>query len=377
MLTVVHFLDSPSFGGTEQVVLHLLASLDRSRWRHLLYYHAGPGITALVDGARRLSIESKAVPRMQGAAALAGFMQFLAQLKADQATIFHAHLNWLLSCKYGLIAAAISRVPVRVASSHQYMMPPWGRTVYAQQQVVAATVQRYLAVSGAVALQLEKTFHVRPDKIQVVHNTIPLNGFTSQSDPGKRAELWGETSRPIVLTVARLDKQKGLAYLLEAATLVPEASFVLAGSGPERGALESQVRAQGLEGRVRFLGYRQDVPELLASCDVFVLPSLYEGFSVSILEAMAAGKPVVATDVGGTREALIHGETGFLVPPGDSAALANAIKTILADSILARKMGGAGRCRVQHEFSAERMGEQVTSVYNELLRACQYVARGV
>jgi glycosyltransferase involved in cell wall biosynthesis len=171
----------------------------------------------------------------------------------------------------------------------------------------------------------------------------------------------------VVLTVARLDEQKGHCYLLEAAAQVPEAQFVLAGDGPLRASLEAQARSLGVEDRVKFLGYRSDIADLLADCDVFVLPSLYEGLPLSILEAMSAGKPVIATHIGGTDEAVIAGETGLLVPPADSAALAAAIRSLLTDRPLAQRLATAGRARVAQEFSAAKMVQQVIAVYDELL----------
>jgi glycosyltransferase involved in cell wall biosynthesis len=171
----------------------------------------------------------------------------------------------------------------------------------------------------------------------------------------------------MVLTLARLDKQKGLHYLLEAAALIPEAMFVLAGEGPERPALEAQTRALGLNHRVVFLGYRDDVGDLLASCDLFVLPSLFEGLPLSVLEAMAAGKPVVATAIGGTDEAIVHGETGLLVHPADPVALARAIRTAVSDPVLSQRLGAAGRARAQQEFAAESMVRRITEIYDEIL----------
>ncbi len=142
---------------------------------------------------------------------------------------------------------------------------------------------------------------------------------------------------------------------------------MLVGDGPERGALESQVATLGLRDRVQFLGYRPDIPGLLAGCDLFVLPSLYEGLPLSILEAMAAGKPVVATAIGGTDEVIVPDCTGLLVPPGDAPALATAIRTLLADPPLARRLARAGQARVATMFSAAQMVRQVTQVYDELL----------
>jgi len=365
--TIVHFVDSATFGGTEQALLHLLAGLDRDRWRPVLFHHSGPGIEPLLEGARRLNVGTRAVPRMQGMRTISGLPRFLRHLRAEHPTVFHAHLNWLLSCKYGLVAAALARVPAIVATAQNYMLPPWGRTVYLQQQLVVGGVDRYIAVSHAVAQQLRETFRVPAGKLQVVHNSIPLAPFEVAANESLRASLGGATGRAIVLTVARLDEQKGHRYLLEAAALVPEVTFVLSGDGPERGALEAQAKALGLENRVNFLGYRRDVPALLASCDVFVLPSIYEGFPLSVLEAMAAGRPVVATAVGGTAEAVIHNQTGLLVPPADSAAIASAIRNILSDPPIARRLGAAGKARVHQEFSAEATVQRLAQAYEDLL----------
>jgi glycosyltransferase involved in cell wall biosynthesis len=170
-----------------------------------------------------------------------------------------------------------------------------------------------------------------------------------------------------VLTVARLESQKDHATLIEAVPRVPDARFVLVGEGGERRALESRARALGVSDRVRFLGLRGDIADLLAISDVFVLPSLYEGLPLSILEAMAAGKPVVASSIPGIDEVVVDGETGLLVPPRDPAALAASIRLLLTDSDLRVRLGDAGRERVHGTFSLERMVEGVVAVYQEAL----------
>jgi glycosyltransferase involved in cell wall biosynthesis len=173
----------------------------------------------------------------------------------------------------------------------------------------------------------------------------------------------------VVLTMARLDAAKGLGHLLGAAAQVPEALFVVAGEGPLRGVLEARARQLELDGRFRFLGQRWDVPGLLGAADLFVLPSLSEGLPLTVLEAMAAGTPVVATDVGGTSEALVHGETGLLVPPADAAALAGAIRTLLADRGRAERLAAAARVRIREHFSAETMVRGITGIYEDILSA--------
>src|SRR4029453_11595231 len=149
-----------------------------------------------------------------------------------------------------------------------------------------------------------------------------------------RAELIAGRPDYVILTPARLHPQKGHEYLLAAAAQIPDATFVLAGDGPLRSELEVRARELGIAGRCLFLGERADVPDLLAAADLFVLPSLFEGLPVSILEAMAAGRPVVATAIGGTDEVVTTEQTGLLVPPRDPVAIAAAIRGLRAEPAL-------------------------------------------
>jgi glycosyltransferase involved in cell wall biosynthesis len=203
----------------------------------------------------------------------------------------------------------------------------------------------------------------------VIPNGISLTAFDQTTQVDRHADGAGTTQQPIVLTIARLHEQKGLNYLLEAAVSVPEAVFLLAGDGPDRVNLEAQAQALGLGQRVVFLGHRRDVPALLATCDVFVLPSLYEGMPLSILEAMAARKPVIATAIGGIDEVIAPDKTGLLVPPHDSGALAAAIRSLLFDRTRAQQLAANGRVRVEQDFAAEVMVRRVVQIYDELLGA--------
>lgn len=365
--TVFHFTDTSGFGGAEQALLHLLAGLDRRRWRPVLLHHPGAGLAPLLEGARALDVELRAVPPLpmgrQGAARIPGLVRLL---RDERPAVFHAHLTWPLACKYGLVAAIAARVPAVFATVQLFMELPYDRSARAQQRLIAAGVDAYIAVSCHVARRLRQVFGIPERKIAVVHNAIPLAAERPVEAVGAPGERQPNGS-PSVLTIARLDPQKGLDYLLDAAARVPQARFALAGDGPERARLEARARALGLEDRVSFLGYRRDIPELLARCDLFVLPSLFEGLPLAALEAMAAGRPVIATAVGGTDEAVIHGETGILVPPADPDALARAIRALLAAPALAERLASAGRARVRREFGAETMVERVETLYARAL----------
>jgi glycosyltransferase involved in cell wall biosynthesis len=367
--TAVHFSDAATFGGTERSLLYLLAGLDRRRWRPVLFHLPEPGVAPLVDEARRLGVELRAAPAPLGVRGLAGVPRLARLVRAERPAVFHAHLTYPLSCKFGLLAAGLARVPAVVATAQLFVDRRQTALVSAQHRVASASVGRFLAVSNEVANQLRRRFGVPAHKLEVVHNGIAAEPLAALApDPALRAALLaGGPERPIVLTPARLDGQKGHRYLVEAAARVPDALFVFAGDGDERAALEAQSRSLGVSDRVRFLGYRSDVPALLAACDLFVLPSLYEGLPLSILEAMAAGAPVVASRIGGNDEAVVHGETGLLVPPADPAALAAAVRTVLGDADLGRRLVAAARARVRQEFSAEAMVRKVDRAYEELL----------
>jgi len=378
MRSVCFFTDTRGFGGAEQALLTLMAGLDRERWQPTLIYHPAPGVAPLVEGARKLAAGLWAVPPMpdggEGARRLPSFAR---ALRAKRPAVFHAHLVWPLACKFGLVAALLARVPAVVATQQVFVDFYLDASIYWQQRLIAAGAGRYLPVSHDLARRLRQRLHIPDRKMQVIHNGIPLEPFERPANAALRASLSRASGRPIILTAARLDPQKGLTYLLEAVAGVPEAQLVIAGDGPERASLEAQAAGLGLADRVVFLGFRRDIPDLLAGCDLFFLPSLYEGLPIAVLEAMAAGKPVIATAIGGTDEVITSGVNGLLVPPADPGALATAIRTLLHDQALGERLASAGQVRIRQEFSAGNMVRQVTQVYEDLLMQRKVANGGV
>ena len=209
-------------------------------------------------------------------------------------------------------------------------------------------------------------------RARVIPNGIDLDSWQMPPRDEARRALELSPEDFVVATVGRLHKQKGHKYLLQAAVEVlrerPNARFLIAGYGPLREELEARAQALNLAGRVRFLGYRRDVETLLSASDLFVLPSLWEGMSNAVLEAMAAGRPVVATAVDGNVEQVADGETGLLAPPADAGALAEAILRLAREPERARRMGLAGRRRVEEQFGLERMTRAYLDFYAELLK---------
>jgi glycosyltransferase involved in cell wall biosynthesis len=366
--SIFYYTDSRTLGGAEQALLMLIEALDRTEWEPALLLEAGPGVEAVSEPARALGIPVRLVPPLPlGLAGARRVPAFARLLRSERPDVFHAHLSWPLAAKYGLVSALFARVPAVVATVQLVPEMELDRSSRLQLRAIARRAGCSIAVSRDIKAELVTRFGWPAGRIEIVHNAVDLDRFQAAEAPRLRAELTGGEDRPVVLTAARLDEQKGHPVLFRAAAELPEALFVLAGEGPRRVELQELAAELGIGDRVLFLGHRTDIPELLAACDVFALPSLYEGSSLAVLEAMAARRAVVSSAIGGTDELLTDGESGMLVPPGDPGALAAALRRLLGDGELRAALGHAARERVERDFSRAAMTERVTGIYRRLL----------
>jgi glycosyltransferase involved in cell wall biosynthesis len=264
----------------------------------------------------------------------------------------------------------VARVPVALASKRSLDTYPKRPDRWACG-VVNNLADCVTANAEAVRRHVQAVERCRPDKIVVIPNGVDLRRFRGVQSAPTTPPVELPHSGPILGSVARLSPKKGQATLLEAAALVsrrrPDATFVLVGEGPQRAELGAHADRLGLNGRLRFLGPVENPVPLLSRMDIFVLPSHMEGMSNALLEAMAAGRPVVATDVGGNAEVVLDGVTGLLVPPRDPCRMADALLALLDDPARAGAMGAAGRARVEDHFSAGVMVRRLEGLYRELL----------
>ena len=240
------------------------------------------------------------------------------------------------------------------------------------ERALAARTDALIAVAPwvrddllAMGIGTEDQWHVVPVGVDLT----PL--LEDRPDPARsRLLLDLPADGPVVGIVGRLSPVKDHATFLRAAVRIsvasPDTTFVVAGDGPDRAALQLEARAL-LGDRIRFLGWVNDIPTLYAACDVVALTSRTEGTPVALIEAAAAGIPVVATDVGGVAEVVRDGSTGCTVPAGDDVAVAAAILSLLQDPARARDMGEAGAAHVRSRFSRERMADDLGALYTELL----------
>jgi len=270
----------------------------------------------------------------------------------------------------GLLAARLAgarMVVSRVDLGHE--RPGFGPLHRRVEKLVAARADVVCANAAAVARLCIAEEGCAPDRVAVVRNGIDLRRFDQLAARAPDGPV--PDGGPVVAVVANLWPVKDHRTLVEAAALVrrriPDVRFALVGDGPERGYLERRIGELGLGDAVRLLGTRYDVPAILARAAAFCLPSRAEGLSNAIMEAMAAGLPVVATDAGGNAELVQHGGTGFVVPVGDAGGMAGRLVELLSDRGLARGMGHRGRAAAERELSLDRKQAAYGDLYCRLL----------
>jgi glycosyltransferase involved in cell wall biosynthesis len=231
-------------------------------------------------------------------------------------------------------------------------------------------VDGVIAASEAIGAMLVEDGIPR-DRIYTVHEGIDVDRVAGVAPANVRAEFWMPTQAPVIGNIGALVPHKGQRYLIDAVPLVmrefPDVRVVIVGEGELRPALEHQIRELHLEKHVFLTGFRTDVLSLLKGFDIFVLSSVTEGLGTSLLDAMAAARPIVATTAGGIPEAIVDGETGLLVPPRDAHGLAEAILRLIGNPAECERMGRAGLTRVQERFSAARMVADTLTVYERLV----------
>lgn len=367
-MTIAHLVIGGDVAGGQMVALQL-ARAARDRGDRVVFISPSRGpFTELVEreGMQTYVVDVSRTFRVGG---LVRLVQLLRSLDVD---VLHTHT--------ALAANALSRIGGRLGGasvvSHLHIENHFrpnraARAVYALlDNATARLASRVIAVSESTARALvAQGYPVR--LVQVVHNGIDVAAH-AQGGTGLRAELGIDDATPLMLEIGRLCDVKGQRELVEAIAQVPGVHAALAGDDLEQGGAYRELLAQlarerGVADRVHLLGYRADVDALLAEADALVLPSWIEGLPVVVLEAMAHAKPVIATPVGGTAEAVADGETGVLVPPRDVDSLAAAIRELAADPARARRLGAAGRARVGREFSDAEMARRVLEVYDAVV----------
>lgn len=364
---VLYVIWSLEKGGAEGVVISLARGLDPA--------HFEPRVVCLnEEGNRARALTDRGIPvyALHKKAALdIAFLRRLTRLIRDEAPdIVHTHL-WGANF-WGRIAARRAGVPVIVATEHNVdVWKGWFHRL--ADNILAKQSQCVIAVSEKV-----REFYARrgvpAERLRTIYNGIPVERYTCEKEVEKQrlvSEFRSLDGCAVITTIGRLVPAKDHRTFLEALRLVAAEeknirAFII-GEGEEKKALEAFAREARLDETVYFTGYRSDIPRFLSASDIFVLSSTREGHPLSVLEAMASGVPVVATDAGGTAEVVVDRVTGSLVKPKDPRALAMAILDLLRNRELAGRMSEEARRTVREKFSLETMIERHERLYTELL----------
>jgi glycosyltransferase involved in cell wall biosynthesis len=356
--SVAHVVLGLDAGGLEALVCSLLAAPELAGRRSLVACLDAPG--ALAARARGGGAEVVLLPRRRGADPLL-VLRLAAWLRRQGVGVLHTHS--LDPMFHGGLAARLAGVPVRVHTQHNVMLAGYGPLDRLKFSLAAR------ACTAVVSVSDEVDRHVAAAGVAARKRAVVLNGVDVAalgSAPGARGGAVEDG--PIVGTVARLVPEKGQQRLLEAFARLrqehPRARLVIAGDGPLRPQLAAEARRLAVDPAVSFLGFQEQVPQVLAGLDIFALSSLTEGIPLALLEAMGSGLPVVATAVGGVPEVVVDGESGLLVPPDDAAALALALSRLARDAGLRERLGAAARRRVLERFSLSAAARAYARIYD-------------
>lgn len=375
MITIAYVIGSLRIGGSERQIVELVKGLDKARYRLSICCMTEHGPLAAEVEALGVPVQVFDLYLIYGKfnplsyiLLLRNTWRLVRYFRRLKPNIVHAYLY--TAYLFGVVCARLAGVPVTIASRRSlgYFKDekPWKQWM---ENLVNRWTDVVLVNAQAVKKDVLARERIDPRKIELIYNGVDVASFAAEGDIAQtRRELGLEPQALVIGMVANLIHYKGHKEIIEAARRVkdrfPGVRFVFVGrDGGMLDTLKTQVAQCGVEKEILFLGSRQDIPALLRVFDIQVLASYEEGFSNVILEGMAAGKPIVATDVGGNGEAIVDGETGILVKPRDPAGLAEAIVRLLGDADLRQRMGKAGRARVQQFFSCERLIADMDSLY--------------
>ena len=360
--TCIHVIHSLEYGGAQRDLYYYAKFHDRDRYRlEVVSFYAGGEMIGDIE-----SLDVKVHILGTRSADPRSFTRLRKIFKEREALIVHFHNS--LPVFAGVPAAVHARVPIKVMTEHSIYYP--GKAGGILSTALYHRLRRKLDAVIACSQQVRESHRhgLDPDRLITVVNGVDLEHFNAGSvgsgtDPGSFQ----------IGSIGSLTPQKGYGYLIDAVRILTErdvpVELTFVGDGPLRGNLEEQADLSGVRNSIRFAGSTGDVMSVLPTFDVVAGSSLREGLPLSALEAMAAGRPVVTTDVGGSSEAVLDGITGFLVPAEDSGALADALEKLWRDKEKRASMGRAGRARVEQHFSARKMVAETEKIYESILES--------
>lgn len=384
MPRILQILGDSSFGGGTYLILEWCRFLVDKGCHVSVVSTDAPTIAELHKISGVEIVDSISIPRDPALTAdWSAFWQLYRLLRLHPFDVVHTHTS--VSGFIGRLAAWLSGVPIIMRTAHGWPVTEYSKWTeklfYTTLEYLASLITtRMICVSNATASQGRRFKIADVRKMEVICNGIDPQPFIHLST--SRTFAWRRTfsisdDTIVIGNTARLAQQKGCVFLIQALPLLeemlPERKFILmlAGDGPQKEQLRKLCLSLEVTDKVWFLGFRRDIPDLLSAIDIFVSPSLWEGLSISLLEAMAAAKPIVTTSILPNAELIEHEVTGLLVPPKSPEQIAQAIARFVQEPVLARRCGAAARQRVLEHYTIERMFEGMWNLYVSLLKEKQ------
>ncbi|MFQ5685362.1 MAG: glycosyltransferase family 4 protein [Candidatus Scalindua sp.] len=389
---VVHIITRLDKGGSAETTLLTVSALNREKYEVFLVHGlslesnmsimekeaVGLDISlAEAKGVRLFTLPSL-VRRLSFKNDLPAFISIYRLIKRISPHIVHTHTS--KAGALGRLAAYLAGAPIIIHSPHGHVFHSYYGPVMTRIFVFAEKISSFMTNKIVALTKREKEEHLEvgiasPEKFAIIHSGVMLDELVNKSIDAKtkKNELGIPPGYNVVGTIGRLVPIKGYKYLISAAKKIIEeidkTVFVIVGDGYLKSELEKHAEALGVRKNIIFTGWRSDASEILCLFDIFVLPSLNEGMGRVLIEAMALGKPVVASSVGGILDLVRNGENGILVPPRDSDALGEAILQLIRNKDMAGELGKNGKAKIYPEFDASVMVRQVDDLYDSLLRS--------
>jgi glycosyltransferase involved in cell wall biosynthesis len=367
-IKILHIMTRLPVGGVENQLLSILRNYDKSKLSPLVCSLSDKG--QIGEEIEREGIEVVCLNKLGHRfdwSIVKDICSLITErsIKVVRTHQYHANL-------YGRLAAHRAGVPCVVASIHNTYTRDKKFHRRLINRFLARFTDRIVAVSGKVRDDILMYDHIPSDKVEVIHNGVDIDIFSNKDGKVKRREFNIPEDTVVIGTVGRLAEAKGQRYLLEALAVLkvkfPMVRLLIAGDGLLRKELEGYAETLGIKQNVLFLGIRRDIPELLSVMDIFVLPSLWEGLPNALLEAMAGSRPIIAADIAPFREIIDSRDVGILIPPGDSAALAEALRLLLEDRNTRETLGRNAKQKCSLLFDIKAVVSAYTGLFENILK---------
>ncbi len=371
MKNILLYTDTPQVGGAELQIFLLAKFFNKELYKPILACSSYPALDRwcenfIKEGIKviRMNVKHKHDPRH--------YFQLKQIIKLEKIDLVHLHLWNPAGCRYAFSAASWQKIPI-MTTEHDPFKLPFIKDLFKKGNL--EKVSKIVAVSENNRQLLMKLYPQQKDKMTVIHNGLDTIWWQSQllrfTDLDRRKikeELFlARENTLIIISIAELHERKGLKYLIEAIPVVaakfPNIKLVIVGEGPERKELEKLIKKLKIENHATLTGRQKEIPKLLKSSDIFVLPSRREAFGLVVLEAMITGLPVIASNTGGITEIIENGKTGILVEPEDSTKIAAALIDLIAHPEKREKLAIAGHHLVHEKFTAKKMAGEYEKIY--------------